>query len=47
MALKPSHLEKAIAGMKALSKNGSCYPIPPYGIQSDVRAGMSVSYSKK
>ena len=47
MALKPSHLEKAIAGMKALSKNGLRYPIPPYGIQSDVRAGMSVSYSNK
>jgi uncharacterized protein (DUF169 family) len=47
MALKPSQLSKAIAGMKALSKNGLRYPIPPYGIQSDVRAGMSVSYSKK
>jgi uncharacterized protein (DUF169 family) len=47
MALKPSHLAKAITGMKALSKNGLRYPIPPYGIQSDVRAGMAMSYSKK
>jgi uncharacterized protein (DUF169 family) len=47
MALSPSHLAKAIAGMKALSKNGLRYPIPPYGIQSDVRAGMGVSYGRK
>jgi uncharacterized protein (DUF169 family) len=47
MALRPSHLAKAITGMKALSKNGLRYPIPPYGIQSDVRAGMGVSYAKK
>ena len=47
MALKPSHLAKAVVGMKALAKNGLRYPIPPYGIQSDVRAGMGVSYAKK
>ena len=47
MALKPSHLAKAVTGMKALSKNGLRYPIPPYGIQSDVRAGMGASYGKK
>ena len=47
MALKPQHLAKAIEGMKALAKNGLRYPIPPYGIQSDVRAGMGVSYAKK
>ncbi|MET4800480.1 DUF169 domain-containing protein [Bradyrhizobium sp. LB11.1] len=47
MALKPEHLAKAIEGMKALAKNGLRYPIPPYGIQSDVRAGMGVSYAKK
>ena len=47
MALQPAHLAKAITGMKALSKNGLRYPIPPYGIQSDVRAGMGVSYGKK
>ena len=47
MALSPAHLAKAIAGMKALARNGLRYPIAPYGIQSDVRAGMSVSYAKK
>ncbi|MBV9532821.1 MAG: DUF169 domain-containing protein [Bradyrhizobium sp.] len=46
MALPPCYLAKAIVGMKQLSKNGLRYPIPPYGIQSDVRAGMSVSYRK-
>jgi uncharacterized protein (DUF169 family) len=47
MALKPSHLAKAITGMKALAKNGLRYPIAPYGIQSDVRAGMGASSGKK
>ena len=28
-------------------ENGLRYPIAPYGIQSDVRAGMGVSYAKK
>ena len=44
MALPPELLEKAIAGMEALAKNGFRYPFPQYGIQQDVRAGMSVSY---
>ena len=47
MALKPGDLAKAITGMKQLAKNGLRYPIAPYGIQSDVRAGMGVSYAKK
>ncbi len=47
IALSPAHLAKAITGMKALAKNGLRYPIAPYGIQSDVRAGMGVSYAKK
>jgi uncharacterized protein (DUF169 family) len=47
MALPPSDLAKAITGMKQLAKNGLRYPIAPYGIQNDVRAGMSVSYGKK
>ena len=46
MALKPADLAKAIAGMKQLAKNGLRYPIAPYGIQSDARAGMGVSYGK-
>jgi uncharacterized protein (DUF169 family) len=44
MALSPAHLRIAIEGMKALAKNGLRYPIPPYGIQNDVRAGLGVSY---
>ena len=47
MALPPAHLAKAISGMKQLAKNGLRYPIAPYGIQADVRAGMGVSYAKK
>lgn len=46
MALRPEHLAKAVTGMKALARNGLRYPIPPYGIQNDVRAGMGVSYAK-
>lgn len=45
MALPPADIVKAIAGMKALSKNGLRYPFPQYGITQDVRAGMAVSYS--
>jgi uncharacterized protein (DUF169 family) len=45
MALPPRYLPIAIEGMKALSRNGLRYPIAPYGIQNDVRAGMAVSYS--
>jgi uncharacterized protein (DUF169 family) len=44
MALPPAFLPKAIEGMKALAKNGFRYPFPQYGIQQDVRDGMSVSY---
>jgi len=47
MAVPPRFLPTAIAGMKALSKNGLRYPIPPYGIRSDVRAGLGVSYPAK
>ncbi len=44
MALSPAHLRVAIEGMKSLAKNGLRYPIPPYGIQNDARAGLGVSY---
>ena len=47
MALPPDDLAKAIAGMKALAKNGFRYPFPQYGIQSDVRAGMGRSYPER
>lgn len=46
MALPPAFLAKAIVGMKQLAKNGLRYPIAPYGIQNDVRAGMGASYAK-
>ena len=45
MALSPGHLVQAIDGMEALSRNGFRYPIPPYGVQTDARAGLGVSYS--
>lgn len=44
MALPPRYLPIAIDGLKALAKNGLRYPIPPYGVQNDVRAGMAASY---
>ena len=47
MALSPAHLAKAVVGMKALAKNGLRYPIAPYGIQNDVRAGMGASYADR
>jgi len=47
MATPPDYIEKAIAGMKALSKNGFRYPFPQYGVQQDVRAGMAVSYAER
>ncbi|MSQ19045.1 MAG: hypothetical protein EXR39_05680 [Betaproteobacteria bacterium] len=46
MALPPEYLPKAIAGMQALGKNGLRYPFPPYGIQSDARAGLGASYGE-
>lgn len=44
MALPPKYLPRAIAGMTRLAANGLRYPIPQYGIQSDARAGLAVSY---
>ena len=44
MALNRRYLPKAIKGMTQLARNGLRYPIAPYGIQADVRAGMGVSY---
>ncbi len=45
MALPPSFLGKIIDGLEHLSRNGLRYPIAPYGVTNDVRAGMGVSYS--
>ncbi len=47
MALPPRYLPKAIEGMKRLAGNGLRYPIAQYGIQSDARAGLAVSYGSK
>jgi uncharacterized protein (DUF169 family) len=44
MALRPADLAKAVAGMTNLAANGLRYPIPPYGIQADARAGLQASY---
>lgn len=44
MAIPPSYLPKVIQGLDALSRNGLRYPIPQYGVNNDVRAGMGVSY---
>jgi uncharacterized protein (DUF169 family) len=44
MALPPQFLPKVIAGLEALSRNGLRYPIAPYGVNNDARAGMGVSY---
>ncbi len=47
MALPPRYLPIAIEGMKALAANGLRYPIAPYGVQIDARAGMTASYPAK
>lgn len=47
MAIPPAYLPKIIEGLARLSANGLRYPIPQYGIQNDVRAGLAVSYGKK
>ncbi|MFM8354549.1 MAG: DUF169 domain-containing protein [Gammaproteobacteria bacterium] len=44
MALPPHFLPKVLEGLDALSRNGLRYPIAPYGVQNDARAGMGVSY---
>jgi uncharacterized protein (DUF169 family) len=47
MALPPAYLPGVIAGLEQLSRNGLRYPIPQYGIQSDARAGLGVSYGAR
>lgn len=44
MAIPPSFLPGVINGLAALGRNGLRYPIPPYGVQSDARAGLGASY---
>ncbi|SVA07022.1 uncharacterized protein METZ01_LOCUS59876 [marine metagenome] len=45
MAIPPHFLPKIIDGLEHLSKNGLRYPIAPYGVNTDAKAGMGVSYS--
>ena len=45
MAIPPTYLPKVIAGLAQLSRYGLRYPIAPYGINNDARAGMGVSYN--
>ncbi|OUR77994.1 hypothetical protein A9Q83_08350 [Alphaproteobacteria bacterium 46_93_T64] len=47
MAIPPAYLPKTIEGLAKLSANGLRYPIPPYSVQNDARAGLGFSYSKK
>lgn len=47
LALKPAQLAKAVDGLKHLAANGLRYPIPPYAVQNDVRAGMAASYGPR
>lgn len=44
MAIPPGYLPKIIDGLDHLSRNGLRYPIAPYGVNNDARAGMGVSY---
>ena len=44
MAIPPHFLSKVIDGLEHLSRNGLRYPIAPYGINNDAKAGMGVSY---
>jgi len=44
MALPPQYLAKVVKGLRSLAANGLRYPIAPYGVQMDVREGMSASY---
>lgn len=44
LALPAAYLPTLLDGAEALSRNGLRYPIPQYGIQQDVRAGMAASY---
>lgn len=46
MAMPPKFLPKTLAGLEQLSRSGLRYPIPQYGVNNDVRAGMGVSYGR-
>ena len=44
MALPACYLPQVVDGLAALHKNGLRYPIPGWGIQSDPRPSLAVSY---
>jgi uncharacterized protein (DUF169 family) len=46
MAIPPRFLPGVINGLESLARNGLRYPIAPYGVNTDARAGMGVSYEK-
>jgi hypothetical protein len=47
LATPPAYLLKALDGMQRLAANGMRYPIPPYGVQNDARAGLAASYGER
>jgi len=46
MAMPPSFLPQAVAGLKALSDNGLRYPIPNHGLQKSPLDSLEASYGK-
>ena len=47
MAMPPSFLPQAVAGLKALSDNGLRYPIPNHGLQKSPLDSLEASYGKQ
>lgn len=47
MAMPPSYLPQAVAGLKALSDNGLRYPIPNHGLQKSPLDSLEASYGKQ
>ena len=40
----PRATPRVLDGLASLSRNGLRYPIAPYGVNNDARAGMGASY---
>jgi uncharacterized protein (DUF169 family) len=47
MACPPADLERAVTGLRGLSKAGLRYPIMPFGPQAEPAEGMAKSYAGK
>ncbi|MBS7526453.1 DUF169 domain-containing protein [Fusibacter paucivorans] len=45
LTMTPKNLERALEGLEKLYKNGLRYPIAPYGISTDMMAGLPDSYA--